>query len=265
METNKPTRDIVMRRFQPELIGFAPLYNERKYIEGWWKNITTFCSTVWAIYDPRSNDGTNEWLLQKAEETKNEEIKLHLYAQDITLGDSTKYIKGTQKVLTFICNVNEWMHRYVPEGKWMMWLPADERFDPRDREMIWSALAIGDNEGADCMRHEFVDAVIDDQHRFAYERIPHFRLNQKRIYRRTRESHFNEGAHANERGWNFMMETAFILYHFGFLKNKDTPWWHENEPGCSTEVVSWLPEEKRYIEFENPFKDWVSGELKDDL
>ena len=45
-----------------KIIGFAPIYNEIDVIEGWYNNIKLFCDEIWAIYDPRSNDGTTEYL-----------------------------------------------------------------------------------------------------------------------------------------------------------------------------------------------------------
>ena len=45
-----------------KIIGFAPIYNEIEIIEGWYENISQFCDEVWAIYDPRSDDGTTEYL-----------------------------------------------------------------------------------------------------------------------------------------------------------------------------------------------------------
>jgi hypothetical protein len=238
----------------PHIIGFAPIMDEMECIEGWFKNIRYFCHEVWAIYDPRSTDGTTEWLKKKAEETKNDKVPLKLFEQDINQGDSTRAERGVSEEITYLIEVNRFMHTIVPEGTWCIWLAADERLDLKDRESIFNALNQADATGANSLRFEIFDIYPDEKHRVAYENIPGLILNHKKIFRRGPNTYYGTRAHANEGGMWPMLNTKCPFYHLGWIKSiKQECWWRSWD---GINLVKKMAPGTEYKEIKLPFKDW---------
>lgn len=240
--------------YMPKIIGFSPILDEIECIEGWFKNISSFCHEVWAIYDPRSKDGTTEWLKKKAEETKNAKVPLKLFEQDITQGDSTRYERGKRDEIIYLWEVNRFLHEKVPEGTWCVWLAADERIDVKLRDQVFSALNQAEVGQFDCLVFDLYDLYPDDQHRVGYEHVPGLILTHKKFFKRGPNIHFGTRAHDGETGMYRPLRTRIPFYHFGYVKETKQECWWRNWDGLH--LVEKLPKEKAFINFKNPIKDW---------
>ena len=229
------------------VVGFAPILNEIECLNGWIKNISLFCDEVWALYDPRSTDGTNE-LLKKWEK----EGKIHLFEQNTEAGDSTRDFRGSEGIITYIVEVNRFIKKHVEENAWFLWLAADERIDPKDVEFTKFCVDQAEVKDYDSVILDLYDLYPDENHIVDYDKLNIFLFN-KRFYKNRPGFKFGVRAHDNEVGSYRPLRAGIPFYHFGYLKKDHANWWRAWD---GKNMIDQLPESERYREIVNPFKDW---------
>lgn len=236
-----------------KLIGFGAIYDEAELLEGWVKTLRFFCDEVWALYDPRSSDGTIELLYEFVERYKDTNVPVYLYEQNIKLGDSDRYVKGDKGIITFLANANRFIREYIPLNTWTMWLAGDERLDLRDKEKFYSALSYAEDNHYNAVKFKLYDIYNDLEHYINYTAI--MSLAHRKLIKRTRDYQYNLILHHGFKGAKPWLETDLRFYHFGNYYDQQRNWWR-SENGAN--YIPRIPEHKRFVKFDSPFldKDW---------
>lgn len=244
------------------VIGYAPILDEGKYLDGWIKNIRYFVDVVYALYDPRSTDNTLDVLQQNVEKYKDSNCPVHIWMQDPTLTDSYRGHKGPNKELSYRANVNKFLEEIVPMDGWSMWLAADERLNPHQLDLYNEFLFHAEYAGYDAIVFDFYECYPDINHYVNYLAIYGYLLHRK-LVKRTPNYRYHLTPHSGYDGGQNWVKSNLQFFHFGHLKGDIyLNWWRH---GNGLDVMGDIPEDKRWIPFKNPFKDWVLGELEDEL
>jgi len=230
------------------VIGLAPIFNEEECIRGWANNIRLFTDRQFAIVDPRTSDDTVKILREECP-------WVNIWWQNVEAGDSVRGTWGRTGEITYIVEVNRFLHEAVPVWHWCLWLAGDERLDPRQAEQIRWAVDAATVNNTDTIRFQFYDMVTETT-MLDYKNL---KLNHKKFFMRSPRLLFNTSAHGGERGHYGMMKTDFAFYHFGNIaKNYGECWWH----GWDGKNIKGVEE----VPFEHPFVDWRNDgvEVKSD-
>jgi hypothetical protein len=231
-----------------KIIGFSPIYNEIECIEGWYNNIKEFCDEIWAIYDPRSDDGTNEYLFKLEKEGK-----IKLFKQNISVGDSMRTIRGIFDEITYLIEVNRFISENIKIDEWFLWLAADERIDPINTNRLRWMVDQADVNNFDGVVLDLYDMYPDEIHRVAYENILG-ELNHVKFVKRTHRLKYGIRAHDGADGHYKTMKSRIPFYHFGYIKSTKAENWWRKWDGLNN--LNKVKEEERFIEVLNPFENW---------
>lgn len=251
-----------MKREIP-VIGYAPLLDEADYLEGWVKNIRVFCDEVYALYDPRSQDNSLEILERFVEEYKDTDCPVHIWEQDPNLGDSYRGKMGPKKELSYRHNVNKFIQEVIPMDAWSMWLAGDERLNPHEIDEYEEILIYADFVGFTGVVFKLYDCFPDINHYANYDLIyGKDGLRHRKLVKRTPYYKYNLTPHSGYMGGQIWICSDLQFFHFGHLKGDVyLNWWRH---GNGLDMLEPISPEQRYIKFENPFKDWKRGILKNE-
>ena len=83
------------------------------------------------------------------------------------------------------------------------------------------------------------------------------------MVKRTPEYIYNLTPHSGYSGGQKYINTKLQFFHFGHIKKKDPyfNWWRH---GNGLDVLQMIPEERRFLEVDNPYIDWKRGILKNE-
>lgn len=247
-----------------KVIGYAPLLDEADCLEGWIKNIRLYCEEIYCLYDPRSTDNTLNLLEGYVEKYKDSECPVYIWVQDPNRGDSYRGHIGPKKEMCYRANVNVFLEEKVPMDSWSMWLAADERLNPHELDRCNEFLLYADYMGLDSLVFDIYDCFPDINHYANYYAIYKRGLWHRKMVRRTPQYKYNLTPHSGYFGGDKKLQTKLQFFHFGHIKKEDPylNWWRH---GNGLDVLLRLPEDQRFLEIDNPFKDWKRGILKEEI
>lgn len=237
------------------IIGISPIKDEEECIRGWYHNIKHFCDWVIALVDPRSSDNTIKILQNFAKTDKH----LLILSQNLSLGDSTREVKGIKGEITYIHNINM-VIQWQPKDSWLMWLAADERLDLRDKGEIMRKLEFAEKNSNDSIIFEIYD-IYDEKYRIGWEHSG-MDLIHRKIFRPT--ARFGTTSHSGCTGINNPLKTNIPFYHFKYVRKRNRVcWWTTEDKNNNKKTIlnvpklmELIPEDKRLIKCKIPFKDW---------
>jgi len=210
---------------KPIDVGFQCIWNEAPIIRGWAKTMLYFCDRVYALLDPRTNDGTLEIL-------KKEYPEITILYQLLILGDSNDIDgRGEKGIMTTHMNTNYFYPLLVKEGEWSLYLAADERFHPKDWESIVDLIQQAKREGKKGLIHY-------TQHEFYFDNKTCADLDEHvqkiRFMEYDKRWVFNEGSHGGK-SWRYekneLLDSKAEFYHFGrIVSHKPNMNWRYHIP-----------------------------------